>query len=84
MPIINKAVRMYLYSMVILKHILWPRIPLECLTAGYLLSILYSLNGRGRILSTILYKYKVNKENAYIRIYALIQFVYIFTQWCFS
>ena len=58
--------------MVILKHILWFSLPSECLTAGYLLSILYSLNGCEGILSYSLHKYTKITNGKRIHVYIML------------
>ena len=58
--------------MVILKHISWFSLPSECLTAGYLLSILYSLNGCEGILSHSLHKYTKITNGKRIHVYIML------------
>ena len=58
--------------MVILKHISWFSLPSECLTAGYLLSILYSLNGCEGILSYSLHKYTKITNGKRIHVYIML------------
>ena len=65
--------------MVILKHISWFSLPSECLTAGYLLSILYSLNGCEGILSYSLHKYTKITNGKCIHLYIMLCNLFLYS-----